>query len=180
MQYIEAEIAKERVRPDPGSPISRVAMMYDGALFDVLEGGLLHAGLADLRRAGLVDEDNVLAPDGLALVTLIKSRSSMSLVDCARREAEGLVTDSLLLLGSSDSLLTGAWHFNSEGRADSLALSAMPATNLLEMLDRLLEPPDTSNTQQHNAGSSEGLFCVQCGAQHDAGQNFCRQCGAQL
>lgn len=178
MQQVEAAIVAEKDKPDLGSPLSRLAMMCRGAVFDALIADGLQQGFGALIRDGLADADGRLRSDGLALVALLMSRDMLTLLQSARKQAGSVVVDSLLMLHGPGSLLVGTWRMNAEGRAEELIFRAMGGSELLEFLDLMLGPLVLREDQ--SAPDTETRICLACGTLYQEAPKYCRECGVSL
>ncbi|MDD3800047.1 MAG: hypothetical protein PHE36_12810 [Novosphingobium sp.] len=176
MAAIEAVIAAEKERPDPGSPLSRLAMTCGGRLFEVLEDDGLRHGLKALIGNGLAEAGGALTDEGLALMSLFKSRDMITLMQTAQRQGGDAVVDSLLFLHGPGSLLAGAWRTNPAGGEEGLVLSAMQGAELLDLIDARLGPLLLNDGQR-----APGIgFCLGCGTLYEESPRYCRECGAAL
>ena len=175
---VEAVIAAEKEMPDLGSPLSRLAFMCRGALFEVLEGDNLQHGLEALMVDSLADAEGRLNADGLALVALLMSRDMMTLLQSTQRQADDVIMDSLFFLHGPGSLLTGAWKMDPEGREESLLLSTMQSSELLELVDTVLGPLVLSEAWR--APNMTGGLCTTCGSLYEESPKYCRECGTAL
>ena len=178
VKAIAYRIAAEKKKPDLGSPITRLAIMCEGALFGVLEGDALEAGLADLIDSGLADANGALVADGLALVALLKSHEVITLVQSAKRSGDEVTVDTLHLMHGPGSLITGAWRKQENGDRAGIVLSAMRGVELLELIDLRMGPLILRGHQE--LFDEGGGFCQRCGTLYEKSPKFCRECGVAL
>lgn len=189
-----AIVRRERERPDPGSPLTRLAMLSGEEWLAGIDSHALRRGLEGLVARDLAGEGGILTAAGSALVELLASRTAMTLVQSARRTDEGTVTDELVLLHGPGSLLTGSWlHWAPDGDgegglAPGLLLRTARGGDLLMLLDRLLvraetrrvEAAETPVDESPPEPVDEAGICDACGTLYPAGSRFCRECGSAL
>ncbi|HTN14160.1 MAG TPA: zinc ribbon domain-containing protein [Sphingomonadaceae bacterium] len=191
---LEAIIKRERDRPDPGSPLTRLGMLCGGDLLGRIDSGTLWRGLDALAAQGLASESDALTDRGAALAEMLASRSAMSLVQSARRVGDAVMVDELILLHGPGSLLTGTWSPEGGNGAErsqaapGLSLRTARGADLLMLLERLLAwgdaRPSPAFVAQPNEPApepvSEAGICDACGTLFPAGSRFCRECGMGL
>ncbi len=196
-----AIVRRERERPDPGSPLTRLAMLTGEEWLAGIDSHALRRGLEGLIARDLAGEGGILTAPGCALVELLASRTAMTLVQSARRVGEGpmgagneIVTDELVVLHGPGSLLTGSWlHWapddgGEHGLAPGLLLRTARGGDLLMLLDRLLVRSETGADgaseapveESSPAPADEAGICDACGTLYPAGSRFCRECGSAL
>lgn len=178
LQQVDELLRNEKRRPDPGSPLSRLAMLCEGRLLDVRAEELLEQGKRDLIANGLADSAGAFSADGLGIVSLLKGREATIFVQTAQKEGAQLVLDTLVLMYGPGSLLAGSWQTDAQGKETGFALSAMSGAELLGLVDAKMGPLILRASDEIPAQKSG--FCDGCGTLYGESPKYCRECGLPL
>ncbi|KPL66925.1 hypothetical protein SZ64_01720 [Erythrobacter sp. SG61-1L] len=182
---LEAIVAREYARPDPGSLLSRFAIAAGGPeLLSACDEVTLAAGLEGLVAQGHAYPGGSLTVEGAALADLLASRSAITVIQTAHRAGEAVVVDQIMLLHGPGSVLLGAWSDTDGNSEPSLSLRSARPGDVLALIDCLLgEPPRKEGAfepEVEAAPPSEAGICGSCGTLYEASSRFCRECGIAL
>jgi hypothetical protein len=175
-------IETEQKRPSSKSKVLLFSLLSGGGSLEITSKDHLDTGVHDLIKTGLMDADQTLTSDGHFLVSYLLHPQNIMAFDSLRKQSRTLIADNFFFIHTANTLLSGVWDRDLQGKINALTLCATAPTHAMKLLEDIVLYSGTTPTQSGSTipEKTPAKFCPECGTENTRQLKFCTHCGEKL